>query len=177
MGWKKIKGHYRIVHNVLNDERGMCIGTGYISDLIVIGPDGAIKKRCDRSSVEDLDRYQKEMDADPATLKDLFFSQDDFEKSIPVWTYDGDFKIVQQFCEAPFYPNVTHCGTMMYNSTHSTDKSQVIAWAKNSANIAITQTGRAIERMESDLNMARLDLQKYSEGLADLNSEYPDGCK
>jgi len=37
MGWKNIKEHYRINHYVQVTEQGICIGSPYIHNIIVIG--------------------------------------------------------------------------------------------------------------------------------------------
>ena len=45
MGWKNIKEHYRIGHAVQVTDAGICIGSPYIHNIIIIGVDGTLKKR------------------------------------------------------------------------------------------------------------------------------------
>ncbi len=45
MGWKNVKDLYGIKHTVQMTEKGICIGSAYVHDLIVIGLDGVLKKR------------------------------------------------------------------------------------------------------------------------------------
>ena len=44
MGWKNVKEHYRIGHSVHVTEKGICIGSSYIPDIIIIAPDGTIER-------------------------------------------------------------------------------------------------------------------------------------
>lgn len=174
MGWKNLKDHYRIGHIVQITEEGICIGSGYIHDLIVIGLGGDIKKRYgDRlSSNQDLDRYQQEMDADPATLRALVQSPDTFSAAIPVYTYDGAV-ILEKQCETPLYPNVTHDGCLMYENTFSTDKAEVVEWAKQNSEAAIRCVNEGIQRLEHELAAARTELAPHRASRSQLESNYP----
>ncbi len=101
MGWKAVRDHYRIEHIVqVVPEKGICIGSGYIHDIIVISLDrGEITKRYDPgrgwSRNAALDRYQDEMDADPFKLSEIVAAEDVFERSIPVFTYPTDSGLVR----------------------------------------------------------------------------------
>jgi hypothetical protein len=167
MGWKNVKEHYRISHLVqVVPSKGICIGSPYIHDIIVIGLDGELKRRERSLSNEDLARYQNEMDADLVRLKELVLSQDTFETSITIWTYDGG-DIVEKQCEVPEWPNVTHDGQMIYENTHSTDRGRVIEWAKRNAEaylrLATERTDEAKERYkkcEAMVAEAKADLEK-----------------
>lgn len=174
MGWKNLKNHYRISHIVQITEQGICIGSGYIHDLIVIGLDGDIKKRYgDRlSSNADLARYQQEMDADPATLRALVQSPDTFSTGIHVYTYDGG-AILEKQCETPLYPNVTHDGCLMYENTFSTDKDEVVEWAKRNCDAAIRCVNESIQRLEHELAAARTELTQHQANRSQLEGEYP----
>lgn len=45
MGWKNIKDHYRIGHIVaIYGEKGICIGSQYVHDLLMVGSDGTHSK-------------------------------------------------------------------------------------------------------------------------------------
>lgn len=132
MGWKKFKEHFGIKHTVHIVEGQVCIGSAYISQLLILGSDGRLVKRDERSVNEDIARYQREIDADPAKVRELLAAPDLFAESIPVFTYDGS-RIIEKMCEKAEWPNCTHDGQLMYDNTFSTDKSKVIAWAKRNA--------------------------------------------
>lgn len=151
MGWKNVKESYQIGHQVCVAEKGICIGSGYIHDLIVIGLDGVVKKRFDGSSNDDLRRYQQEMDADPEKLKRLVQTPDSFEVAITVYTYDGG-DIIEKQCEALGWPNVTHDGCMMYENTFSADREIVVGWAKRNADLGIKYAQERIEDAKVSLN-------------------------
>lgn len=115
MGWKKIKAHYRVRHNVKVSDQGVCIGSGRIPDIIIISPKGKIVKRYEDRSNADLTRYQAEMDADPAKLLELLEAEDVFDVSTPVFSFDGG-RVIKQKCEVFGWPNATHDGAVMYEN-------------------------------------------------------------
>lgn len=166
MGWKAVRDHYRIEHTVQVTHAGICIGSPYIHDIIVISAErGEIVKRYDPgqgwSRNDKLDRYQSEMDADPFKLADLVAHPDAFERSIPVFTYEGG-EIVEKQCEELGYPNVTHDGCMQYENTFSPDAGLVRVWAIDSAKAGIKWMTEEVERAERALAeiVARLSQRK-----------------
>lgn len=167
MGWKNVKEGYQIGHQVCVAEKGICIGSGYIHDLIVIGLNGVVKKRYDSSSNDDLRRYQQEMDADPEKLKRLVQTPDSFEISITVYTYDGG-DIIEKQCEAIGWPNVTHDGDMMYENTYSPDRDVVVQWAKHNADLGIKFAQERIEEAKASLIELEVSLARVKEERAKL---------
>lgn len=150
MGWKNVKEHYRITHYVQVTDAGICIGSPYIHDIIVIGLDGNIKKRDSSTVNAALVRYQKEMTANPEKLKELVLSPDSFTESITVYTYDGS-KIIEKACEASGWPNVTHDGQMMYENTFSTNRAQVVRWALRNEQAHVSLLEDRVAELRSDL--------------------------
>lgn len=82
MGWKNVKERYRIDHHVQVTQRGICIGSAYIHDLIVIGLNGVIIKpyrACEGLGWgvnPDLKRYETEMLADLEALRKAVLEPD-----------------------------------------------------------------------------------------------------
>lgn len=171
MGWKNIKEHYRIGHIVQMDSERLLIGSGYISDIIVVAPDGTIVKRYDRQS-GDLARYQTEIESDPKTFAELLSAPDVFEKSIPVYTYSGA-DILEKQCEEPGWPNVTHDGELMYENTHSTNRDEIVWRAKRNASSAVSWRRRSLQELEEKLLQAREELAACERELARLDAEHP----
>ncbi|KFD27046.1 hypothetical protein [Sphingobium yanoikuyae] len=137
MGWKAVRDHYRIDHDVQVTSAGICIGSPYIHDIIVISVDrGEIVRRWGEPHSGKLGRYLEEMDADPVKLAELVAADDVFERSIPVYTYEGG-DIIEKQCEALGYPNVTHDGCMQYENTFSSDPDLVLTWAIASAQAGV----------------------------------------
>lgn len=174
MGWKNVKEYYRISHTVRITHEGICIGSPYIHNIIVIGLEGKFKKRYDMSRVNrDLCRYQQEMDADPAKLRELVLTPDTFPpEAVTVYTYDGG-DIIAKFCEKPGWPNVTHDGDLMYENMFSADKSEVVMWAKESAVRDIRYSNERVQQLEDELANARERLNQKEAVLAKLEREYP----
>lgn len=173
MGWKAVKQHYRITHIVHMTPEGLCVGSDYITDLIVIGRDGAVSKRYDGRSNADLLRYQTEFDADPEKLRELFAMEDQFAAAIKVYTYAGA-QILEKYCEATGYPNVTHDGCLIYENTFSTDRDQVVSWAKRNAALGVKYTEKSVRDLERQLATFKQRLVRERSQLADLCTEYPN---
>jgi hypothetical protein len=172
MGWKAVKDHYRIEHIVQMTEKGLCIGSAYIHDIIVVSRDGVLIKRYDRSSGE-LGRYQSEMEANPQLLAELIAAPDHFSRSVPVYTYDGG-TIVEKFCEKLDWPNVTHDGQMMYENTYSADKKQVVKWAKSNARSGVKLVKNRITELQTSLAELEQRLAEYHRDTARLEADYPE---
>ena len=176
MSWKNIKTHYRIGHMVQINEKGICIGSPYIHDLIVIGLDGKIIKRDDGRVNEDLARYMREFDADPAKLAEVVKAPDVFERSLPVWTYDGG-EVIEKFCEQYDWPNVTHDGCMMYENTFFQDKAKAIKKAIANAEYGIKWESERLAELKEEYerksgNIAK-QLAESKANLEKLNRDYP----
>lgn len=172
MGWKNVKEHYRIGHIVHVTKEGLCIGSPYIHNIIAVGDDGTFKKRFDRGNV-DLDRYQREMEADPAKFRELMAAPDTFAASIPVFTYEGG-RIIEKRCEEPGWPNVTHDGELMYENTFSTNKAKVVKLAKRCAESGVVCWTRNIADARARLAECEKELAQANQELAQLRVDYPD---
>lgn len=173
MGWKAVKEHYRIVHIVHVKDQGICIGSPYINDIMLIDRGGRLVKRYEGNSNKDLMRYQQEMDADPDTLRRLVEAADEFEKSVTVYTYEGG-DIIEKRCEQLGYPHVTHDGELMYENTFSADKQYIIARAKLNAKAGIDGWGRTVSETEQRLSEQRALLAAEEAALAKLEAMYPE---
>jgi hypothetical protein len=174
MGWKRVKEHYRIQHTVQVTVEGICIGSPYIHNIIVIGADGKVKKKYDPGrSNEDLRRIQDEIDADPSTLRKMVLTADIFGELITVYTYDGG-EIIECKCEELGFPNVTTGGAMLYENTFSADKIQVVDWAKRNAFLGVKYASESVVDAEKQLAERRDRLAKNESDLAKLEADYPE---
>jgi hypothetical protein len=172
MGWKSVKDHYRIGHIVRVEDKGICIGSGYVHDLIVISHVGILAKR-DAGGNKDLNRYQQEMDADPAKLAELVAATDVFARSISVYTWK-DAEIIEEHCEAPGWPNVTHAGHLMYENTWSTDKAEVVRWAKEDATARVKHLQQRLDELNQDIAEQERRIAVAISDAFRLAADYPD---
>jgi hypothetical protein len=171
MGWKNIKEHYRIKHIVCVTEKGICIGSGYVHDILVIGADGTVANPHEfGNGNEDLVRYRSEMQADPAKLRQLIETPDTFARSITVFTYDYNGHIIEKQCEELGWPNVTHDGAIMYENTFSADRAQVVEWAKENTAAAVENWRGILSDREQHVADARQRLAGYQAALARLSA-------
>ncbi|MBK3780373.1 hypothetical protein G3A43_08885 [Paraburkholderia aspalathi] len=173
MGWKSLKDHYRITRHIVQvTSEGICIGSSFIHNLIVISASGEVVKRYDSRSNEDLLRYQAEMDADPEKLKQLVGAVDQFERSVVVFTYEGG-SILEKHCESLGYPNATHDGELMYESEFSTDRQQVVLRAMRNAESGIRGYTHAINDAAAHLQALKKSREAQENALAQLQTDYP----
>lgn len=184
MGWKNVKEHYKIKHLVAIHEewerkitgcRRLCIGTGYVHDLIEINVDKKTFKpgKLGLSGNKDLQRYWAEITADPDKLWELFEAPDTFERSIPVYTYK-DGKIIECQCEELGWPNVTHDGQMMYENLFFADRNDAIERAIANAEARVENDKSWLNDTKEKLAKAEKSLQQAQEQLiayARLKSE------
>ena len=173
MGFKSVKEHYQIGHTVHVTSEGICIGSPYIPNLIIIGLDGTLKKREDGRHNEDLARYMAEFDADPAKLKELIAQPDTFTKSLPVFTWEGG-EIIEAKCEEYGWPKTTHEGQMMYENTFFKSKAQAVKAAKSDASVGVKWRRESIAEAEQKIADNMADLARCQANLAKLNADYPD---
>lgn len=168
MGWKAFKEHYRIDHDVqIVPDKGLCIGSAYVHDIIVVGLDGVITRVWGHRSGDNLARYEEEISVDPAKAKALLDQPDTFERSIPVFTYEGA-EIIECACEELGWPNVTHDGRMMYENTFSSDRAEVVRWAIRSARSGIEAWSDQVADLAKAYSEARAHLTRRQADLRAL---------
>jgi hypothetical protein len=174
MGWKSIKEHYRIGHQVRVSDGRIMIGSAYVPDLIRVEMDGRFSwGNLGESDNDDLARYFREMKEDPAKLKELIDAPDCFEKSLPVFTYKGS-EIIEKQCEEYGWPHVTHDGCMQYENLFHRDKMKVVGWAKESARSGIKYGKRNLDEAERRLAEVRQWLAEDEANLSELEKNYPE---
>lgn len=169
MGWRSVKEYYNIEHIVQVRDGIICIGSAYIHDLITISMEGELVKSYRDRSNDDLARYQKEIDSDLETLRRMVVTPDKFEKSITVWTYDGG-EILEKQCEDPTWPNVTHDGEMIYENTFSTDRDEVVKWAKKNARCHLDRCVESLTDAEDRMRDRKRLLEEAKQDLEKLEA-------
>ena len=179
MGWKNVKEHYGIGHIVqVVPGEGICIGSGYVHDLILIREDLSVRRHELVGRGEPFDGWVRQMEADKGKLRELIETPDKFAASIPVFTYDYDGNITEKRCEEPGWPNATHDGFLMYENTFSTDRAEVVGWAKRELAAAAESARRSVADAECDLQKQRNWLERCEVGLARLTADYSgDECE
>lgn len=174
MGWKAVKDHYPIGHLVQVRDGRICIGSGYVYDLLHIDSDGSVAwgKLGPSDNHSDLQRYFAEMTADVAKLRELIETPDAFARSLVVYTWDGG-QIIEKRAEALGWPNCTHDGELMYENTFSTDKETVVGWAKRSAELGIEAAQGSLHEALNRVLQCRSSLARERFELAQLDADYP----
>lgn len=169
MGWKSIKEHYRIAHIVHVREGKLHIGSPYVTDLIVVTPEGTATSAWQNLSGE-LARYVRDINADRGLFACLFTQQDTFAASIPVFTFE-DGLIVEHACEDPGWPNITHDGILMFDNTFFTDRRKAVDMARKDAAAGVLACEERVSDLEDRLARAQDDLECRKAALARLKGE------
>jgi hypothetical protein len=168
MGWKNVKQHYGIEHIVCVTDAGICIGSQFVHNLLTIHPDLTIGRLTSLGRGKPFDGWVDAMEADRETLKRLIETPDTFERSLPVYTYDGAGNIIEKQCEEHGWPNVTHDGDVMYDNTYSADRDKVVRFAARHFFYGAKMARRRIKQHERDLADAKAWLAQDEEALAKL---------
>lgn len=175
MGWKNLKEAYQIKHSVTVEGNFICIGSGYVHNLLMV--DSRTGEIHPNSTFSDFgQRYYPELlTADPTTILELVREPDQFRNHRTIYTYeDGD--IIECLCEKPGYPNNTHDGRLITDNTFSTDRATVVEWAKRDLALWVSNLIRRKAELEKDLAETSNNLAHAQAKLADLNqTEHPDG--
>lgn len=173
MGWKNIKEAFDIGHHVISEGGHIHIGSGLVHNLVSINQQtGEVHQNSTFSDF--LDRHYPALkSASPNHILKLIRQPDQFAASIPVYTFD-DGEIIECQCERPGYPNVTHDGRMMYENRFSTDRDQVIAWAKRDLGIWLRNLNEHVAHLEDELSETLGKQASAGSKLKALNSAYPD---
>jgi hypothetical protein len=168
MGWKSIKTHYGLENFIVQVEDGAIhIGSGYLPDLIVI-KDGKVTETFEGSSKAVA--LSADLQKDPDLLRQLCLAQDTFERSLPVYTFERG-RILEEFCEAYGYPNVTHTGKLMYENQFFSKRKDAVAAAHRNAESAEKHYRYAIAEVERKLEELREKLAGIEKDQRELAKE------
>jgi len=150
MGWKTVRDHYRINRQVTVTDGIMQFGEAATATF-----DGRVVRASKWSQSNEVERWIADLEADPRELAQLMAAPDAFGPSVRIYTYKGD-EIVEDLCENPEWPGVTHSGDAIFENTHSTDRDVVVQWAIENAAAMITACIDQVAEAERVLEM-RLD--------------------
>ena len=118
MGIKKLKEKYDITHIIQREKKGICIGSDYVHDLIVITPELEILKSSilsDSGALSDIYKQIK-FDYETGELAKILEEKDIFSNLKNIWTYDRGH-IIKKQCEKIGWPNLTTDGYIIYDNT------------------------------------------------------------
>lgn len=172
MGWKAFRDAYKITHIVCVTDKGVCIGSPYVHNLVEIDPKSGRIKENETFGRFLEQNYPELAAAGHEEIVALLQAEDVFTSSIPVFTYKGA-EIIEKLCEAPAWPNVTHDGDLMHDNQYHTNRDQVIAWAKRNAELEEKHLHNAIERVQDQLSDLQARLTKSQANQERLAADHP----
>tara|TARA_B100002049_G_scaffold237336_1_gene228317 strand:+ start:4756 stop:5262 length:507 start_codon:yes stop_codon:yes gene_type:complete len=162
VGWKTFKERFGIKHIVCVDGGNINIGSGYVNDLVKISIESGFVRENETFERFLKENYPKLREASQSEILSVIQERDVFGKSITVYTYDDEGIYTKQ-CEELGYPNVTHCGMLMYENKFSTDAEKVKAWFLDNIDIAIKWEQEHIEKLQREIAESRVALEKYKQ--------------
>lgn len=128
MGWKSFKAHYNIEQPVHIDGNFLFIKAEQAADLIVIDlRTGTL--RAHPRFMDQLSLHYPDLINDSAEkILEAFYQKDIFSADIPVYCFDHERgQVLEYFCEFEGYPNLTHCGKVMYEDSFWPTKNQAVS--------------------------------------------------
>lgn len=175
MGWKTLKERFGIEHRVSHYGGSIAIGSAMVPNIVEIDP--ATGKIIDTQSFVREGVLEKEYpllaEATDEQRLAAIQAQDTFERDIPVFYYT-DGNVIETLCEKTGYPNLTHCGKVMYENRFTTDRNVAVQWAKddliswrNTVRSEIRRLQELMDQQESEYGIATKQLER-------LNRDYPD---
>lgn len=172
MGWKALKDKFGIGHLVCVTEKGICIGSGYVTDLVVVHLDtGMVKENLAFQGFLERE-YPALSAASPAEILELINAADSFSVSIPVYTYEGS-QILEKYCEEPGWPNVTHDGCLMYENTFFASKDAAIAAARLEAGHLLDWANRKVQETHAELAKWQAQLSECETRCREIEAALP----
>lgn len=91
----------------------------------------------------------------------LMAAEDKFEANLPVFTFDDETgEVVEKLCEVYGWPNVTHCGLMMYENVFFRSRDDAADAAKSRLQAVERSLVSIVSDMESKLMAKRADLSR-----------------
>lgn len=160
MGWKLLKQYFEIKHIVQVENDQIKIGSGYVSDLALIDmKTGKLTRKpgWERS----LEEYGALLKASPEKILSLLSEPDQFERDLPVYIV-SDARVIEEQCEVPGYPNLTHSGRLMYENTTFLEREKADQYALKSLGYRIKtwserkeQLSNEIAEIEAEIALAR----------------------
>lgn len=168
MGWKSLRDHYDITHLLQVTSSGIVIGSPYIPDIVTIDTSTGVVSVDYIHETFLSNNYPILESAPPDEILALLAEEDQFEQSIPVFTYEGA-EIHELLCEKPGYPNLTHDGFLMYDNMFSTDRKLVAKWAIDNAIAEVEWAKRDASNCRTNLANAEARLAHHEQVLAQLS--------
>lgn len=179
MGWKNIKTKYRIEHLVHMEGDQLLIGSQYCLRLMVVAADGKVSWGDDTLGREnvDLQRYYRELSADPSQVVELLKATDSFEVSIPLWFFDrATLTVKATFCEALGWPNMTHCGRLI-RYDFFTSEAAAISHAKVKLMELVKARKEEVKRCSAALEESRFRLLDAIEAMVNVATQHGEGSE
>lgn len=167
MGWKAIRDYYGIRGAISVGDRGIYFGS-LVTQELIISHEGEIVQRCD--SRGHLKEYQAAMDADLGKLRELAQQIDDTNGLTKIYTY-WHGEIFEKWYEAPEWPNETIHDKVIYYSTFSTDRDEVVALALEKANARKNLANTRLTEARKEVDRALLELEECDRILESLRSQ------
>lgn len=150
MGWKTFKERFSITHLVSVTEEGICIGSSYVSALVVVNPETG-KVTEDATFRGFLKEHYPELSAaSPDEILQAIRATDSFTTSIPVFTYQGS-QILEKHCEKMGWPNVTHDGCLMYKNLFFDNRHDAQVRAREEALARLKEAQSGVKQLQEEL--------------------------
>lgn len=165
MGWKAVKEYFGIDYIVYVSGDDIAIGSDFVPEIITISRNGDVTVDGRHKGYGTVKKLVEKLEENHERLVELIRQRDTFSADIPVYTYGGG-KILEYRCERLGYPNVTHCGKILYDNMFSADKQYVLEQATKNAVAYSIMSHERHNKAKQELDAAQRELNESLDELS-----------
>lgn len=170
MGWKTFKEKFQIKCNISIQGNKIILGTSHIPAYASVDMStGEFEEIWEDGYCSE--NFKKLMKASPKTILKAINAKDTFEKDIKIYLM-SEWGLIFKLCEDPSVGKTTHCGSIITNGVHSTNKDTIIQNYINTVEDGISNAKEFIRQREIDLEKVRQSVKRASKDLVAFKEEH-----
>lgn len=158
---RKLKNLLKTTYIIQEIDDNVCIGSGYIHDIIKINK-FTFKMTGDTRGYEELNRIYKECEKliENGTMKSIVDCNEDITDMQKIYIWSSSDGLIETYTDDPRWPNTDYTGRLLYENTTFTDKHKAIDYA-------IKELYSSIEIWNERLQESVEDVQRIQTRLKD----------
>lgn len=173
MGFKAFKEHFGIDDHIVSvHNKIISIGTDFISTLVSIDMQTGAILLNDIFSEFLAQKYPKILHSTNEERLALIQIEDQFSQSITVY-FACNGQVVEKQCEELGFPNVTHDGEIMCQTTHYENKADAVEYARKNLHYQIKNHEESVADLEANLTEKKDKLAESKKLMEEFNNTYP----
>lgn len=166
---RKLKNLLKTNYIIQEIDDNVCIGSGYIHDIIKINK-FTFKMTGDTRGYEELNRIYKECEKliENGTMKSIFDCNEDITDMQKIYIWSSSDGLIETYTDDPRWPNTDYTGRLLYENTTFTDKHKAIDYAIKSLCSSIEVWNERLQESVNDVQRIQTRLNDSSKLLFKL---------